>query len=35
VLLADGAVRFVRQAISLNTWQALSSPAGGETVNDF
>jgi len=34
-LLADGSVRFASQEIGLNTWQALSSPAGGESVSDF
>jgi prepilin-type N-terminal cleavage/methylation domain-containing protein/prepilin-type processing-associated H-X9-DG protein len=35
VLLADGSVRFAADAISLATWQALSTPAGGEVVGDY
>lgn len=36
VLLGDGSVRFVANSINLSTWQALSSPQGGEVVgNDF
>ena len=35
LLLADGSVRFIANEINLNTWQALSSPRGGEPVGDF
>jgi prepilin-type N-terminal cleavage/methylation domain-containing protein len=36
VLLMDGSVRFVRSTISLATWRALGTPAGGEVIgNDF
>lgn len=35
VLLADGSVRFVTNNISLATWQAVGSPAGGEVIGDF
>jgi prepilin-type N-terminal cleavage/methylation domain-containing protein/prepilin-type processing-associated H-X9-DG protein len=36
VLLGDGSVHFVSQSISLNTWRALSTRAGGEVLgNDF
>jgi hypothetical protein len=35
VLLGDGRVRLVANGISLETWQALGSPAGGEVVGDF
>jgi prepilin-type N-terminal cleavage/methylation domain-containing protein/prepilin-type processing-associated H-X9-DG protein len=36
VLLMDGSVRFVRSAISMATWQALGTRAGGEVLgNDF
>ncbi len=34
VLLADGSVRFVEDAISLPTWRALATRAGGEVVGD-
>jgi len=33
VLLTDGSVRFVKDSISLTTWQALGSMAGGEVVS--
>ena len=34
--LGDGSVRFVSNSIDLTTWQALSSPNGGEVVvGDF
>jgi prepilin-type N-terminal cleavage/methylation domain-containing protein/prepilin-type processing-associated H-X9-DG protein len=36
VLLGDGGVRFISNNISLVTWRALSSPAGGEVLGaDF
>jgi prepilin-type N-terminal cleavage/methylation domain-containing protein/prepilin-type processing-associated H-X9-DG protein len=35
VLLADGSVRFVQDSISLQTWRALGSRAGGEVVEDY
>ena len=35
VCLADGSVRFVRDAVSLPTWRAVGTRAGGEVVNDW
>jgi prepilin-type processing-associated H-X9-DG protein len=35
MLLADGSVRFVRDSISLPTWRALGTRAGGEVVGDY
>jgi prepilin-type N-terminal cleavage/methylation domain-containing protein/prepilin-type processing-associated H-X9-DG protein len=35
VLLADGSVRFVPDTISLPTWRALGTRAGGEVVGDY
>jgi prepilin-type N-terminal cleavage/methylation domain-containing protein len=36
VALADGSIRFVRDSISLTTWRALGTRAGGEVIsNDF
>ena len=35
ILLADGAVRFVNQAIDLSAWQALVTSAEGEVIGDF
>jgi prepilin-type N-terminal cleavage/methylation domain-containing protein len=36
VLLMDGSVRFVRSSISMATWRAAATAAGGETLgNDF
>jgi prepilin-type N-terminal cleavage/methylation domain-containing protein/prepilin-type processing-associated H-X9-DG protein len=35
LLLCDGAVRFVRDTISLNIWRALSTRAGGEVISNF
>src|SRR5262249_26807194 len=36
LLLADGSVRFVADAVSLTTWRALATRAGGEVVgSDF
>jgi prepilin-type N-terminal cleavage/methylation domain-containing protein/prepilin-type processing-associated H-X9-DG protein len=35
LLLADGSVRFVGNSVDLNTWHALGSRAGGETLGDF
>ena len=34
-LLCDGSVRFISENISLVTWRALSSRAGGEVVGEF
>ncbi len=34
VLLGDGSVRFVNQAISLAAWRYLSTRAGGEVISD-
>ena len=31
--LCDGSVRFVNQTLSLSVWQALSTPAGGESIS--
>jgi prepilin-type N-terminal cleavage/methylation domain-containing protein/prepilin-type processing-associated H-X9-DG protein len=33
--LADGSTRFIRNNVALNTWQALGTMNGGETVGDF
>ena len=33
VLMGDGSVRFVREAINLLTWQALCSRSGGEVIS--
>ena len=35
VLLMDGSVRSVSNSISVQTWQALSTRAGGEVVGDY
>jgi prepilin-type processing-associated H-X9-DG protein len=35
VLLGDGGVRFVRNAVDPLTWQAAGSRAGGEVPGDF
>jgi hypothetical protein len=35
VLLADGSTRFVRDSITLATWQALGTMDGGEVVANF
>ncbi|OWK37756.1 H-X9-DG-CTERM domain-containing protein [Fimbriiglobus ruber] len=36
VLLMDGSVRFASNSISITTWQAISSRAGGEVLgSDF
>ncbi len=32
VLLGDGSVRFVRDSVSLNVWQAVGSMNGGESI---
>ena len=34
VLLGDGSVRFVKNAINLATWRAMGTRAGGEIIND-
>jgi len=34
-LLGDGSVRFLSEAIDLNTWRALGTCAGGEVVGQF
>jgi hypothetical protein len=33
VLLADGSVRFVKNSISMQTWMALGTKAGGEVLS--
>ena len=33
VAMCDGSVKFIKDAISLNTWQAISSTQGGEIVS--
>lgn len=35
LLLADGGVRVVRDAVTLDTWRALSTRAGGEVPGEF
>ncbi|MCU0702392.1 MAG: DUF1559 domain-containing protein [Fimbriiglobus sp.] len=35
VCLGDGSVRFIRNAINLNTWRGMATRAGGEVLNDF
>jgi prepilin-type processing-associated H-X9-DG protein len=35
MLMADGSVRFVRNAIQIETWRALATRAGGEVIGDF
>jgi prepilin-type N-terminal cleavage/methylation domain-containing protein/prepilin-type processing-associated H-X9-DG protein len=35
ILLGDGSVRFASDSINLITWQALSSPRGGEVLGNF
>jgi prepilin-type N-terminal cleavage/methylation domain-containing protein len=34
-LLMDGSVRFVNQSITISTWRALGTRAGGEVVSDW
>jgi len=31
----DGSVRFVSSSVSLVTWRALGTRAGGEVISDF
>lgn len=33
--LGDGSVHFISDSIDIGSWRALSTPAGGEVVNDF
>ena len=35
VLLGDGSVRFVRNAIDLATWRAIGTMNGGEVISNF
>jgi prepilin-type N-terminal cleavage/methylation domain-containing protein/prepilin-type processing-associated H-X9-DG protein len=35
VSMCDGSIRFISNSIFLNTWQALGTMNGGETVGDF
>ena len=35
MLLADGSVRFVQNGVSLVTWRALATRAGGEVVGEY
>jgi hypothetical protein len=35
LLLADASVRPVSDTVDLNTWRALATRRGGETVGDF
>jgi prepilin-type processing-associated H-X9-DG protein len=35
VLLADGSVQFIHDSVSFQTWQALSTRAGGEVVGVY
>ena len=35
IALCDGSARFVRDAIALETWRALSTTRGGEVVGDY
>jgi prepilin-type processing-associated H-X9-DG protein len=35
VLLMDGSVRFVTSGLSMATWRALGTRAGGEVVDDY
>ena len=35
MLLMDGSVRFVRSTVTVETWRALGTPAGGELSGDF
>ena len=35
VLMGDGSVRFTSDSMNLATWQALSSPRGGEVLGNF
>jgi hypothetical protein len=34
VLLGDGSARFVNNTINLTAWRALSTPAGGEIIDE-
>jgi prepilin-type processing-associated H-X9-DG protein len=33
VLLLDGSIRFIKDGVALNTWNALGTRAGGEVVS--
>jgi prepilin-type processing-associated H-X9-DG protein len=33
VLMGDGAVRFIRNGVSLSTWRALATRDGGEVIS--
>jgi prepilin-type N-terminal cleavage/methylation domain-containing protein/prepilin-type processing-associated H-X9-DG protein len=35
LLLCDGSVRFVSNSVSVTTWRALGTRAGGEVLNDY
>jgi prepilin-type processing-associated H-X9-DG protein len=35
VLFCDASVRYVNEAIDLNTWRALGTRSGGEVVGDY
>jgi prepilin-type N-terminal cleavage/methylation domain-containing protein/prepilin-type processing-associated H-X9-DG protein len=35
VLFGDGAIRFVRDGIAIDTWRALATRSGGEVIGDY